>query len=59
VSASGTFTLNFPLTLNSTNNIVLTATDVAGNISSGSTISILHDSIAPVVANIAVTQSLV
>lgn len=58
-SASGTFTINFPLVNNSTNNIVLTATDAAGNTSSGTTISILHDSIAPVVANIAVTQSLV
>lgn len=59
ISASGTFTFNFPLIVNSTNNITLTATDAAGNISSGTTISVLNDNVLPIVTNVSVNQRLV
>lgn len=58
-SNSGIFILNLPLLANSTNNIVLTATDLAGNTSSGISISIIHDNALPLVSDIAITKTIV
>lgn len=58
IANSGAFNINFPLTTNSINNIVLTANDAAGNTSSGTSISILHDNTLPLVSDISITKTI-
>ena len=48
-SASGSFSLTVPLTLNTNNVLVVNVVDQASNTNSG-TISILQDSVAPTVS---------
>lgn len=52
---AGAFGTTIPLTLNSLNTITGTATDQAGNVSTGVTITITQDVLGPIVSNLSVT----
>lgn len=47
-SGAGIFSTTVNLNLNSTNDLLVTATDLAGNTSVAATVSVVHDSIPPV-----------
>lgn len=49
-SGTGVYSLTLPLVANTTNTFVLTATDTAGNTSTGTTVVITQDNVAPIVS---------
>ncbi|EKE28433.1 MAG: hypothetical protein ACD_3C00059G0001 [uncultured bacterium (gcode 4)] len=52
--AGWTFSLTFPLVWNSTNNITWTVTDLAGNISTWASLTVVNDNVWPVISNLTV-----
>ena len=56
-SATGAFSLTFPIVPNTTNAFTLVPTDLAGNAGTGMIVSIVSDTIAPVIASISYTGS--
>ena len=57
-SASGTFSITVPLNLNTLNTLDVTATDLVGNVGTG-TWTIIQDSSAPIISNLIVSPTVV